>query len=96
MFSWSIALSLSSITDAANAIGRLYDIFEAELLEKTHTIDPSLDVALEVKSVSFTWDSPPPDADDGKPGKEGASGGRMMQSSKSRAKAQALAAVVEK
>jgi len=91
-----IALSFSSIADAASAISRLYGVFEAELLEKTHTVDPTLDVAIEVKGASFTWDSPPPDADDGKPGKKGISGGRMMQSSKSRAKAKAFATAAEK
>ena len=90
------ALSFSSIADAANATSRLYGVFEAELLEKTHTVDPTLDVAIEVKGASFTWDSPPPDADEGKPGKKSTSGGRMMQSSKSRAKAKAFAAAAEK
>ena len=59
-------------------------------------MDPTLDVAIEVKGASFTWDSPPPDADDGKPGKKGTSGGRTMQSSKSKAKAKAFAAAAEK
>jgi ABC-type glutathione transport system ATPase component len=40
------------------------------VLEKTHTVDPSLDVAIEVKSASFTWDSSPPDTDGGKPQKK--------------------------
>ena len=88
------AVSFSSIADAANATSRLYGVFEAELLEKTHTVDPTLDVAIEVKGASFTWDSPPPDADEGKHGKKG--GGRMIQSSKSRAKAKAFAAAAEK
>ena len=66
-------------------------MFEAELLEKTHTVDPTLDVAIEVKSASFTWDSPPPVANEGKLGKKSTFGGRMMQSSKSRAQANAVA-----
>jgi ABC-type transport system involved in cytochrome bd biosynthesis fused ATPase/permease subunit len=66
-------------------------VFEAELLEKTHTVDPTLDVAIEVTSASFTWDSPSPDANEGKHGKKSTSGGRMMQSSKSRAQANAVA-----
>jgi ABC-type glutathione transport system ATPase component len=90
------ALSFSSIADAANATSRLYGVFEAELLEKTHTVDPTLDVAIEVKGASFTWDSLPLDADEGKPGKKSTTGGRMMQSSKSRAKAKAFAAAAEK
>jgi ABC-type glutathione transport system ATPase component len=86
---WAIALAFSAIADAANATGRLYDVFEAELLEKTHTVNPSLGVAIEVKGASFTWDSPPPNADESKHGKKGVFAGRMMRSSKSRTKAQA-------
>jgi ABC-type transport system involved in cytochrome bd biosynthesis fused ATPase/permease subunit len=71
MFPWSIALSLSSIADAANATGRLYGVFEAEVLEKTHTVDPSLDVAIEVKGASFAWDSLSPDAVKCNPEKKG-------------------------
>ncbi|KAF9466563.1 ABC transporter [Collybia nuda] len=56
-----LPMSFSSIADAANAVGRLYGVFEAELLDETHIVDPELDVAIEVKRASFTWDSPPPD-----------------------------------
>jgi ABC-type glutathione transport system ATPase component len=55
------AISLSAIADATNAAGRLSDVFEAELLENTHTIDEDLPVAIEVKGATFTWDTPPPD-----------------------------------
>ncbi|KAF8199630.1 ATP-binding cassette transporter YOR1 [Pholiota molesta] len=88
-----LPVAFSSIADAANATGRLYGVFEAELLEKTRTIDPNIDFALEVKGASFTWDSPPPDEDYSKHGKKG---GKMMQSSKAKAKAKAIAAVAEK
>ena len=47
--------------DAANAAGRLSEVFEAELLEKSHTVDEDLTVAIEVKGATFTWDAPPPD-----------------------------------
>ena len=80
---------MSSIADAANATGRLYGVFEAELLERTHTVDPFLDVAIEVKGATFTWDSPTLDAVEGK---KGTSGECMVQSSESGAKAQAVAA----
>ena len=56
-------------------------MFEAELLEKTHTIDPTLDVALEVKGASFTWDSPPLDLE-GKSAKKDTFGRPMIQPSK--------------
>ncbi|KAF9453430.1 ABC transporter [Macrolepiota fuliginosa MF-IS2] len=55
-----LPVSLSSIADAAQAISRLNDVFEAELLEETRIIDPDLDVALRVKDASFTWDAPAP------------------------------------
>lgn len=89
--SYPTAVAFSSIADAANAIGRLYGVFEAELLEKTHSVDRDIDSALEVKGASFTWDSPPPEEDQKKHKK-----GRMMQSSKSKAKAAAKAAAQKK
>ena len=54
-------MSFSAIADAANAIGRLQEVFEAELLEETHIVDENLDAAIEVKAASFSWDSPPPE-----------------------------------
>lgn len=55
-------MSFSAIADAANATGRLVEVFEAELLDETHIVDENLDVAIEVKGASFSWDSPPPEA----------------------------------
>jgi ABC-type glutathione transport system ATPase component len=54
-------MSFSAIADAANATGRLSEVFEAELLEEGHIVDENLDVAIEVKGASFSWDSPPPE-----------------------------------
>ncbi|KAF8969223.1 ABC transporter [Flammula alnicola] len=88
-----LPVSFSAIADAANATGRLYGVFEAELLEKTHTVDKTLDLAIQVKGASFTWDAPPPDEDYGKHGKKH---GGIMQSSKSKAKAKVVAAAAEK
>ncbi|RDB25853.1 Oligomycin resistance ATP-dependent permease YOR1 [Hypsizygus marmoreus] len=56
-----LPFSFSAIADAANATSRLYGVFEAELLTETLVQDDTLDVALEVKGASFTWDTPPPD-----------------------------------
>lgn len=53
-------MSLGTIADAAQAITRLNDIFEAELLEDTRIIDHNLDVALRIEDVSFTWEAPAP------------------------------------
>jgi ABC-type polysaccharide/polyol phosphate transport system ATPase subunit len=49
------------MTDALNAIRRLTNIFEAEVFEEQRIIEDKLDVALEVKNASFSWDAPPPD-----------------------------------
>src|SRR6266404_126841 len=54
-----IALSLSTITDARNAIGRLQECFTAEVISETLVQDPKLSHAVEV-DASFTWDGPPP------------------------------------
>jgi ABC-type multidrug transport system fused ATPase/permease subunit len=88
-----LPVSFSAIADASNATGRLYGVFEAELLEKTHTVDRDLDVAVEVKGASFTWDAPPPDDVGAAKGKKH---GKMMQSSKSKAKAKSAAAAFQK
>ena len=34
------------------------------MLEKTHKVNEDLPVAIEVKSATFTWDTPPPDESD--------------------------------
>jgi hypothetical protein len=65
-----IALSLSTISDARNAIGRLQECFTAELISETLVKDPDLKHAVEIDNASFIWDGPPPDlegkADKGK------------------------------
>ncbi|KAG6861355.1 hypothetical protein C0995_001088 [Termitomyces sp. Mi166 len=56
-----LPVSFSAIADAANAASRLYGVFEAELLTETLSVDPTLDVAVEVTDASFSWDAPPPE-----------------------------------
>ncbi|KAF6757234.1 ATP-binding cassette transporter YOR1 [Ephemerocybe angulata] len=56
-----LPMSLGSISDAFSAIERLSVVFEAELLEDTHVVDPGLDVAVRVEKASFTWDAPAPE-----------------------------------
>lgn len=80
-------MSFSAIADAANATGRLYGVFEAELLTETHIQDDDLDVALEVKGGSFTWDSPPPEATEAK--KRGGKGPKGTAAEKALAKRKA-------
>lgn len=57
-----VAMSFSSIADARNAINRLQDVFEAELVTENLITDPSLPDAIEVSDASFTWDITPQDA----------------------------------
>jgi ABC-type glutathione transport system ATPase component len=54
-------MTFGAVADAANAITRLRDVFEAELITEAQIHDPSLPVAVELKNASFTWDSPPHD-----------------------------------
>ncbi|KAH9031754.1 ABC transporter [Lactarius pseudohatsudake] len=61
-----LPLSLSTITDARNAIGRLQECFTAELVSETLVKDPKLKYAVEIDNASFTWDGPPPDLHEGK------------------------------
>ncbi|KAK0469891.1 ABC transporter [Desarmillaria tabescens] len=65
-----LPVSFSAIADAQNATQRLYGVFEAETLEDTFDREDDLDVAVEVKNVSFTWDAPPPEVAEGKKGKK--------------------------
>ena len=59
-------MSLSTITDAKNAVDRLYECFTAELISETLVVDPELNYAVEIDNASFTWDGPPPDQNKGK------------------------------
>ncbi|KAF8273331.1 P-loop containing nucleoside triphosphate hydrolase protein [Lactarius quietus] len=56
-----LPLSLGTITDAKNAIGRLQECFTAEVISETLVQDPELKHAVEIDHASFTWDAPPPD-----------------------------------
>jgi ABC-type bacteriocin/lantibiotic exporter with double-glycine peptidase domain len=70
-------MSLNSIADARNAIGRLQVCFTAELISETFLRDPKLTYAVEVENASFTWDGPPSDE-----GKEGQGKKKNRRSSK--------------
>lgn len=54
-----VAISVSAITDAANASERLYDVFVAELTTEQYSTNENLDAAVKVENASFTWDAPP-------------------------------------
>ena len=84
-------MSFSAIADGANAAGRLSEVFQAELLEKTHTVDEDLPVAIEVKGATFTWDTPPPDEQKDKSKKHQSKFSSHLHSSKHNAKVEASA-----
>lgn len=49
--------ALAAITDAQNAVERLEEVMQAEILmESTLKIDPDLDVALRVENATFEWE----------------------------------------
>ncbi|GAA5927818.1 uncharacterized protein JCM15063_006002 [Sporobolomyces koalae] len=56
-----LPMSLSTITDAHNALGRLTEVFLAEERENTFKIDPTAKEAVRVVDADFKWESPPPD-----------------------------------
>lgn len=56
-----LPLTLGAIADAQNALKRLNDVFEAEVLTESKTQDAEMDAAVTVVDGDFTWDSPPPE-----------------------------------
>ncbi|KZV74003.1 ABC transporter [Peniophora sp. CONT] len=54
-------LAMSASADAYNAIGRLRDVFTAELISESLIIDPAHPYAVQATNTSFTWDVPPPE-----------------------------------
>ena len=59
-------MSFSAIADARNAIGRLQEVFEAELVTEELIIDESLKNAIESSHAAFTWDAAPPEPESAK------------------------------
>lgn len=57
------AIAFSSITDAYNAISRLYSIFLAEAASEDRVIDPTANLGVEVKGANFTWEIPAPSSE---------------------------------
>lgn len=55
-------MSLGFLADAQNAVSRLQEVFEAELVSETLIVDTSLSNAVQVDNASFTWDVTPADA----------------------------------
>ncbi|TXT15664.1 hypothetical protein VHUM_00167 [Vanrija humicola] len=53
-------MTLSAIADAANALGRLQVVFDAEVTTEERIIDPEMEEAVRIVHASFTWDAAPP------------------------------------
>ncbi|KAL0575903.1 hypothetical protein V5O48_006076 [Marasmius crinis-equi] len=77
-----LPMSLSSVADAANAVKRLYPVFEAEILGETRIVDGVLDNAIEVKAASFSWDAPPPEPENKKAAKKAAALAKKLAASR--------------
>ncbi|GAA5952785.1 hypothetical protein JCM21900_005802 [Sporobolomyces salmonicolor] len=56
-----LPMSLSTITDALNALGRLTEVFLAEERSNAFWVDLKSELAISVKEAAFQWESPPPD-----------------------------------
>lgn len=54
--------ALSAAADAANALDRLEEIFEAETRGDSKVVDTTMDVAIRVKNATFQWLTSEPDA----------------------------------
>lgn len=57
-----LPMSLSTITDAHNALGRLTEVFLAEEREEAFKVDRSAKEAVTVIDADFRWESPPPES----------------------------------
>lgn len=56
-----LPMSLSTITDASNALGRLTEVFLADERSDSLDIDPDAKYAVRVIDADFQWESSPPD-----------------------------------
>ncbi|GAA5974663.1 hypothetical protein JCM5350_001237 [Sporobolomyces pararoseus] len=56
-----LPMSLSTITDAHNALGRLTEVFLAEERDEAFKVDRSAKDAVTVVDADFRWESPPPE-----------------------------------
>ncbi|KAH8915903.1 ABC transporter [Atractiella rhizophila] len=64
-----LPVSLSTTTDAWNALLRLRDVFTAERKQDMFVIDRSSEWAVDVRDGSFRWEASAPPVDDAKKGK---------------------------
>ncbi|GAA5878573.1 hypothetical protein JCM1840_007455 [Sporobolomyces johnsonii] len=80
-----LPMSLSTITDALNALGRLTEVFLAEERSNAFEVDPKAELAISVKEAAFQWESSPPDTAP-KPKKEQAKLASRLKGQKKEAK----------
>ncbi|GAA5902364.1 hypothetical protein JCM6882_000511 [Rhodosporidiobolus microsporus] len=57
-----LPMSLSTITDAHNALGRLTEVFLADERSNTLEVNPDAKHAVRVSDADFQWESTPPDS----------------------------------
>lgn len=57
-----LPMALSTITDAHNACNRLTEVFLADEISETFSVDLESKFAIEVIDASFQWESTPPEA----------------------------------
>ncbi|GAA6008882.1 hypothetical protein JCM11491_003817 [Sporobolomyces phaffii] len=72
-----LPMSLSTITDAHNALGRLTEVFLADERDNAFKVDPTAEHAVTVIDADFRWEAPPP---------EDAAGANAAKSSRSKKK----------
>ncbi|KAK9896913.1 hypothetical protein P389DRAFT_194562 [Cystobasidium minutum MCA 4210] len=56
-----LPVALATATDAKNAFSRLKEVFVADQLESTYTVDKKLDAAVVIKDGTFMWEGEPPE-----------------------------------
>ncbi|KZV72166.1 ABC transporter, partial [Peniophora sp. CONT] len=55
-----LPIAMSTMVDASNALGRIREVFTAELVTDSLAVDTSLTDGIRVEKASFTWDSAAP------------------------------------
>jgi ATPase subunit of ABC transporter with duplicated ATPase domains len=57
-------MSLGTITDAHNALGRLTDVFLADVRKEAFEVDEKSEAAVRVENASFVWEATPEESPD--------------------------------
>jgi ABC-type multidrug transport system fused ATPase/permease subunit len=65
-----LPVALATATDAKNAFSRLKEVFVADQLDITYTVDKTIEPALIIKDGTFMWEGEPPEELKGKGSKK--------------------------